>query len=141
MAGVANRHRLHLACADGRGSRYVIVDAESVPDLFERLNAAGTVLCLTVDGRPSSIEHVVRLCRVKRITETDIELDGGAMPLKALLRAHAARTGGVVIGRLKRRRISAPWALVLLATACAELTFTAVAVPVTWLILPLLLVM
>jgi hypothetical protein len=46
-----------------------------------------------------------------------------------------------VIGRLKRRRISAPWALVLLATACAELTFTAVAAPVTWLILPLLLVM
>lgn len=46
-----------------------------------------------------------------------------------------------MIGRLNWRRISAPWALVLLTTACAELTFTAVAVPVTWLILPLLLVM
>ncbi|NDU72991.1 hypothetical protein GWI34_10145 [Actinomadura sp. DSM 109109] len=44
-------------------------------------------------------------------------------------------------GRLNWRRISAPWALVLLTTACAELTFTAVAVPAAWLILPLLLVM
>ncbi|MGW2314762.1 hypothetical protein [Actinomadura luteofluorescens] len=44
-------------------------------------------------------------------------------------------------GRLNWRRISAPWALVLLTTACAELTFTAVAVPETWLLLPLLLVM
>ncbi|MGH8877607.1 MAG: hypothetical protein ACRD0P_09730 [Stackebrandtia sp.] len=35
----------------------------------------------------------------------------------------------------------APWALVLLTTLCAELTFTAVAVPATWLLLPLLLVM
>lgn len=32
-------------------------------------------------------------------------------------------------------------ALVLLTTLCAELTFTAVAVPVTWLLLPLLMVM
>ncbi|WP_412517405.1 hypothetical protein K8Z49_01200 [Actinomadura madurae] len=46
-----------------------------------------------------------------------------------------------MIGRLNWRRISAPWALVLLTTACAELTFTAVAVPLTWLLLPLLLVM
>ncbi|MEV0663704.1 hypothetical protein ACIBI3_21000 [Actinomadura luteofluorescens] len=44
-------------------------------------------------------------------------------------------------GRLNWRRISAPWALVLLTTTCAELTFTAVAVPESWLLLPLLLVM
>lgn len=34
----------------------------------------------------------------------------------------------------------AAWSLVLLTTLCAELTFTAVAVPSTWLLLPLLLV-
>lgn len=39
------------------------------------------------------------------------------------------------------RKTRAPWVLVLLATLCAELTFTAVAVPSTWLLLPLLLVM
>lgn len=47
----------------------------------------------------------------------------------------------MTIGRRILHKISAPWALVLLTTACAELTFTAVAVPQTWLILPLLLVM
>lgn len=41
----------------------------------------------------------------------------------------------------KRRNWRAPWALVLLTTMCAELTFTAVAVPSTWLLLPLLMVM
>ncbi|NUS93689.1 MAG: hypothetical protein HOQ36_15005 [Nocardia sp.] len=35
----------------------------------------------------------------------------------------------------------AAWTLVLLTTLCAELTFTAVAVPFTWLLLPLLMVM
>ncbi|AUN41863.1 hypothetical protein ASU32_19190 [Tsukamurella tyrosinosolvens] len=35
----------------------------------------------------------------------------------------------------------AAWSLALLATICAELTFTAIAVPETWLLLPLLLVM
>ncbi|MEV5888634.1 hypothetical protein [Nonomuraea fuscirosea] len=35
----------------------------------------------------------------------------------------------------------APWMLALLTTLCAELTFTAVAVPFTWLLLPLLMVM
>ncbi|MEU3273053.1 hypothetical protein ABZ639_19605 [Saccharomonospora sp. NPDC006951] len=33
------------------------------------------------------------------------------------------------------------WVLALLTTVCAELTFTAVAVPFTWLLLPLLMVM
>ncbi|PSK99388.1 hypothetical protein CLV63_103111 [Murinocardiopsis flavida] len=73
-----------------------VMGAESVPDLFERLNAAGIVLRISADDRPTAfrcatvskaeleqlrrIEHVVRLGRVKRITETDIELDGGAVP-------------------------------------------------------------
>ena len=43
--------------------------------------------------------------------------------------------------RKDRRGTRAPWALVLLTTLCAELTFTAVAVPWTWLLLPLLMVM
>ncbi|WFE32056.1 hypothetical protein [Micromonospora sp. WMMD975] len=41
----------------------------------------------------------------------------------------------------KRRWNRAAWTLALLTTLCAELTFTAVAVPFTWLLLPLLLVM
>jgi hypothetical protein len=45
-------------------------------------------------------------------------------------------------GRSERRRTrAAAWTLVLLTTLCAELTFTAVAVPLTWLLLPLLMVM
>ncbi|WP_280462651.1 hypothetical protein [Nocardia carnea] len=40
-----------------------------------------------------------------------------------------------------RERLRAAWTLVLLTTLCAELTFTAVAVPLTWLLLPLLMVM
>lgn len=35
----------------------------------------------------------------------------------------------------------APWTLALLTTVCAELTFTAIAVPFTWLLVPLLMVM
>ncbi|GAB3678701.1 hypothetical protein [Saccharopolyspora tripterygii] len=38
-------------------------------------------------------------------------------------------------------RLRAAWTLVLLTTVCAELTFTAVAVPFVWFLLPLLLVM
>lgn len=73
-----------------------VMGAESVPDLFERLNAAGTVLRISADDRPTAfrcatvsraeldqlrrIEHVVRLGRVKQITRTDIELDGGTVP-------------------------------------------------------------
>ncbi|WP_461002226.1 hypothetical protein [Streptomonospora sediminis] len=40
-----------------------------------------------------------------------------------------------------RGRLRAAWTLVLLAPLCAELTFTAVAVPFTWLLFPLLMVM
>ena len=40
-----------------------------------------------------------------------------------------------------RRWNRAPWTLALLTTVCAELTFTAVAVPFTWLLVPLLMVM
>ncbi|MFB9660218.1 hypothetical protein ACFQS3_10665 [Glycomyces mayteni] len=40
-----------------------------------------------------------------------------------------------------RGRIKAAWTLVILAPVCAELTFTAVAVPQTWIALPLLLPM
>ncbi|MGH3353871.1 MAG: hypothetical protein ACRDPS_24635 [Nocardioides sp.] len=40
-----------------------------------------------------------------------------------------------------RGRLRAAWTLVLLTVCCAELSFTAVAVPKTWLLLPLLLVM
>lgn len=38
-------------------------------------------------------------------------------------------------------RVRAAWTLALLTTLCAELTFTAVAVPASWILLPLLLVM
>ncbi|GAA1647864.1 NAD(P)/FAD-dependent oxidoreductase [Nonomuraea maheshkhaliensis] len=73
-----------------------IMGAESLPDLFERLDAAGTLLRISPDDRPTAfrcatvsraeleqlrrIRNVVRLGRVKRITETEIELDGGAVP-------------------------------------------------------------
>ena len=40
-----------------------------------------------------------------------------------------------------RGRLRPAWTLVLLTVCCAELSFTAVAVPQTWLLLPLLLVM
>lgn len=40
-----------------------------------------------------------------------------------------------------RGRLRAAWTLVLLVVCCAELSFTAVAVPQTWYLLPLLLVM
>lgn len=40
-----------------------------------------------------------------------------------------------------RRWNRAPWVLALLTTLCAELTFTAIAVPFTWLLTPLLMVM
>lgn len=73
-----------------------IMGAESVPDLFDRLDAAGALLKIFPDERPTAfrcatvsraeleqlrtIEDVVRLGRVTRITETGIELDGGAVP-------------------------------------------------------------
>ncbi|MGH8877608.1 MAG: NAD(P)/FAD-dependent oxidoreductase [Stackebrandtia sp.] len=73
-----------------------IMRAESIPDLFERLAAVGALLRIFPDERPTAfrcatvsqvelehlrkIDDVVRLGRVKRISETDIELDGGAIP-------------------------------------------------------------
>ncbi|MFC7584560.1 hypothetical protein ACFQYP_13085 [Nonomuraea antimicrobica] len=73
-----------------------IMRAESVSDLLDRLNAAGVLLRISTDERPTAfrcatvsqaeleqlrkIENVVRFGRVKRITETDIELDGGTIP-------------------------------------------------------------
>ncbi|MDF4253888.1 hypothetical protein [Streptomyces sp. WMMB303] len=48
---------------------------------------------------------------------------------------------GPLHGNRKRPWNRAPWALALLTTLCAELTFTAIAVPKTWLLLPLLVVM
>lgn len=52
-------------------------------------------------------------------------------------------TGHVPPKRSRPRsgRLKAAWSLALLTTLCAELTFTAVAVPSAWLLLPLLLVM
>ncbi|MEV5493866.1 hypothetical protein AB0M50_00535 [Nonomuraea fuscirosea] len=74
-----------------------VMSAASLPDLFDRLNAAGALLKIFPDDRPTAfrcatvsqaelerlrrIEDVVRLGRVKRITETEIELDGGAVPV------------------------------------------------------------
>ncbi|MFE7506801.1 hypothetical protein [Promicromonospora sp. NPDC057488] len=45
------------------------------------------------------------------------------------------------MARDPKGRLRAAWTLALLTTVCAELTFTAVAVPFAWLLLPLLLVM
>ncbi|WP_433490253.1 hypothetical protein [Nocardia grenadensis] len=50
-------------------------------------------------------------------------------------------TAGGPAGPAERGRLRAAWTLALLTTVCAELTFTAVAVPFTWLLLPLLMVM
>lgn len=63
---------------------------------------------------------------------------------RAAGRAAGSRGGPVAPGSTRggrRRWNRAPWTLALLTTVCAELTFTAVAVPFTWLLLPLLMVM
>jgi hypothetical protein len=73
-----------------------IIGAESVPDLFDRLDAVGALLRISPDERPTAfrcatvskaeleqlrkIDDVVRLGRIKRINELDIELDGGTVP-------------------------------------------------------------
>ncbi|MGW4039073.1 NAD(P)/FAD-dependent oxidoreductase [Streptomyces sp. NPDC004778] len=73
-----------------------VMGASSVPDLFDRLEAAGALLRISPEDRPTAfrcatvsqaelrelrrIDDVVRLGRVKRINETDIELDGGTIP-------------------------------------------------------------
>ncbi|NDU72992.1 NAD(P)/FAD-dependent oxidoreductase [Actinomadura sp. DSM 109109] len=90
LRGPAELVRDHMARHEA------IMGAASVPDLFDRLNAAGTLLRISADDRPTAfrcatvsqpeleqlrrIEHVVRFGRVKRITETGIELDGGTVP-------------------------------------------------------------
>lgn len=72
-----------------------IMGAESVPDLFDRLEAIGAVLRISPDDKPTAfrcatvsqaeleqlrrIKNVVRFGRVKRISETEIELDGGTI--------------------------------------------------------------
>ncbi|ALE73518.1 hypothetical protein AD006_19545 [Pseudonocardia sp. EC080610-09] len=73
-----------------------VMGAESVPDLFDRLDAAGALLRISPHERPTAfrcatvsraeleqlrrIRDVVRLGRVKRIDETGVELDGGTLP-------------------------------------------------------------
>ncbi|MFJ5038726.1 hypothetical protein [Streptomyces parvulus] len=59
------------------------------------------------------------------------------------MKAHppTTRPAGTAQPPPESRRVRAAWTLALLTTLCAELTFTAVAVPSTWLLLPLLLVM
>ncbi|WFE32057.1 hypothetical protein [Micromonospora sp. WMMD975] len=73
-----------------------IMGAESVSDLFDRLDAVGTLLRISPDERPTAfrcatvsqaelaqlrtIENIVRLGRIKQINETEIELDGGTLP-------------------------------------------------------------
>ena len=97
----ANVQPIPLRRADDIAREYAakheaIMRAESVPDLFDRLKAVGALLSIFPDERPTAfrcatvslaelqelrkIENVVRLGRVKRITETEIELDGGAVP-------------------------------------------------------------
>ncbi|UJW32012.1 NAD(P)/FAD-dependent oxidoreductase [Saccharothrix sp. AJ9571] len=92
---------LPLRQAEDIGREYVakheaIMGAESVPDLFHRLDAIGALLKIFPDDRPTAfrcatvskaeleqlrkIKDVVRLGRVKRINEADIELDGGTVP-------------------------------------------------------------
>ena len=79
------------------GARHeAVMRAESIPDLFERLADAGTLLRIFPDERPTAyrcatvslaeleqlrrIEQVVRLGRITRITSTDIELAEGTVP-------------------------------------------------------------
>jgi cation diffusion facilitator CzcD-associated flavoprotein CzcO len=73
-----------------------IMNAESVPDLFDRLDAIGALLRRDPDERPTAfrcatvsrseleqlrrITDVVRLGRIKRITKTAIELNNGEIP-------------------------------------------------------------
>jgi cation diffusion facilitator CzcD-associated flavoprotein CzcO len=73
-----------------------IMNAESVPDLFDRLDAIGALLRIDPDERPTAfrcatvsrseleqlrrITDVVRLGRIKRITKTAIELNNGEIP-------------------------------------------------------------
>ena len=82
--------------ADHAAKHSAIMGAESVRDLFDRLDAAGALLRISPDERPTAfrcatvsraeleqlrrITDVVRLGRVTRIDPTAIELDGGTLP-------------------------------------------------------------
>ncbi|MEL6324681.1 MAG: NAD(P)-binding protein, partial [Pseudomonadota bacterium] len=73
-----------------------IAEASSVDDLFERLEAAGVFVRIDPSVRPKMfhgatvsrdeldelrrVKNIVRLGRVKRITATEIDLDGGSLP-------------------------------------------------------------
>src|SRR5262245_5986719 len=85
-------------------------DAESLDDLFLRLEAAGAMLRIDPDVVPTmaktptlgeweldllrTIEHVVRLGHVQRVTRDEIVLDGGSVPLPSdALVVHCAASG------------------------------------------------
>ncbi len=85
-------------------------DAESLDDLFLRLEAAGVMLRIDRDVVPTmaktptlgaweldllrSVEHVVRLGHVEHVTRREIVLDGGAVPLApGSLVVHCAASG------------------------------------------------
>jgi hypothetical protein len=73
-----------------------VMGAQSLPDLFDRLERTGALLRISENERPTAfrcatvsqaeldqlrrIDDVVRLGRVRRVDETDIELDGGTLP-------------------------------------------------------------
>ena len=96
-------------------------DAESLDDLFLRLEAAGVMLRIDRDVTPTmaktptlgaweldllrTIEHVVRLGHIKHVTSREIVLDDGVVPLRARLARRALRrlrtavpTGGSRLG-------------------------------------------
>lgn len=76
-----------------------VAESTSIPDLFERLEAAGLLLRLDADVEPTmyrcstvttdeleqlrAIRNVVRLGRVQSISTTEIVLDAGAVPTTA----------------------------------------------------------
>lgn len=89
------RHAADIA-SEHAAKHDAIMGAESVRDLFDRLDAAGALLRISPDERPTAfrcatvsraelgqlrrITDVVRLGRVKRVDATTIELDGGTLP-------------------------------------------------------------
>ena len=85
-------------------------DAESLDDLFLRLEAAGVMLRIDTDVMPTmaktptlgaweldllrTIEHVVRLGHIKHVTRREIVLDDGSVPLAPdSLVVHCAASG------------------------------------------------
>ena len=85
-------------------------EAESLDDLFLRLEAAGVMLRIDTDVVPTmaktptlatwelellrGVDHVVRLGHVRHITEREIVLDGGTVPLEPdSLVVHCAASG------------------------------------------------